>query len=36
MFSFLKQDLKIFASFLLVEDTTEDMWNKPTPNSELS
>ena len=27
MFSFLKQDLKILASFLSVEDNTEDMWS---------
>ena len=30
MFSFLKQDLKILASFLSVEDNTENIWNKPT------
>ena len=27
MFSFLKQDLKILASFLLVEENTEDKWS---------
>ena len=31
-FSFLKQNLKILASFLSVEDDTDDMWNKPTWN----
>ena len=32
MFSFLKQDLKILASFLSMEDNTEDMWSKQTLN----
>ena len=27
MFSFLKQNLKVLASFLSVEGNTEDMWN---------
>ena len=29
MFFFLKQGHKILAFFLLVEDNTEDIWNKP-------
>ena len=36
MCSFLKQDLKILAAFLLVQDNTEGMWNKATLNRQLS